>query len=192
MSSKLLLSNSRVIDLTQVFAGPYCTYQLALLGAQVIKIEPPGGEMARLGGGILELAAQRLGLSFCTQNADKYCLEMDLKDPAQVAKVLELAASADVFVQSLCAKFPPRGCSTFRFGRSRVLVSLIYGSMIFDEVSGRRPPSAVRRRGYREFPCNALFPACPIEYSNGFGLTLAQHYRVDLILFELSQSRNRA
>ncbi len=100
MSSTLPLSNIRVIDLTQVFAGPYCTYQLALLGAQVIKIEPPGGEMTRLGGGIPELAEQRLGLSFCTQNAEKDCLEMDLKDPAQVAKVLELAVSADVFVQN--------------------------------------------------------------------------------------------
>lgn len=100
MSSPLPLANIRVIDLTQVFAGPYCTYQLALLGAQVIKVEPPGGEMTRWGGALPELSQQGLGLSFCTQNAQKECLEMDLKDPAQVEKLLQLAATADVFVQN--------------------------------------------------------------------------------------------
>ena len=100
MSPQLPLTDIRVLDLTQVFAGPYCTYQLALLGAQVIKIEPPGGEMTRLGGALPDLSRQGLGLSFCTQNAQKDCLEMDLKDPAQISKVLELAATADVFVQN--------------------------------------------------------------------------------------------
>ena len=100
MDSSQPLKNVRVLDLTQVFAGPYCTYQLALLGAQVIKVEPPGGEMTRYGGALPELAKQGLGLSFCTQNAQKNCIEMDLKDPAHVAKVLDLAAEADIFVQN--------------------------------------------------------------------------------------------
>ena len=100
MNSIQPLQNVRVLDLTQVFAGPYCTYQLALLGAQVIKVEPPGGEMTRYGGALPELSKQGLGLSFCTQNAQKNCIEMDLKDPVQVAKVLELAAEADIFVQN--------------------------------------------------------------------------------------------
>lgn len=94
------LQNVRVLDLTQVFAGPYCTYQLALLGAQVIKVEPPGGEMTRYGGALPELSKQGLGLSFCTQNAQKNCVEMDLKDPVHLGKVLDLAAEADIFVQN--------------------------------------------------------------------------------------------
>ena len=94
------LTSIRVLDLTQVFAGPYCTYQMALLGAQVIKVEPPGGEMTRFGGALPELAEQGLGLSFCTQNAQKNCIELDLKDSRHVAKVLDLAAEADIFIQN--------------------------------------------------------------------------------------------
>ena len=100
MSRPAPLAGITVIDLTQVFAGPYCTYQLALLGAKVIKIEPPGGEMTRYGGALKALAEEGLGLAFCTQNADKDCVEIDLKEPPGIAKVLELAADADIFVQN--------------------------------------------------------------------------------------------
>ena len=100
MSRPAPLEGITVIDLTQVFAGPYCTYQLALLGAKVIKIEPPGGEMTRYGGALRDLADEGLGLAFCTQNADKDCVEIDLKQPAGIAKVLELTADADIFVQN--------------------------------------------------------------------------------------------
>lgn len=94
------LTGVTVVDLTQVLAGPYCTYQLALLGAKVIKIEPPGGEMTRMGGALSELSNQNIGLSFCTQNADKDCVELDLKQSENVSKVLGLIATADVFVQN--------------------------------------------------------------------------------------------
>lgn len=94
------LDGVRVIDLTQVLAGPYCSYQLALLGAEVIKIEPPGGEWTRLGGAISELSSQGLGLTFCVQNSDKQCLEVDLKDPDGLAAVLRLVTDADVFIEN--------------------------------------------------------------------------------------------
>ena len=100
MSRPAPLAGITVIDLTQVFAGPYCTYQLALLGAKVIKIEPPGGELTRYGGALKDLVGEGLGLAFCTQNADKDCVEIDLKQPAGIAKVLELTADADIFVQN--------------------------------------------------------------------------------------------
>lgn len=94
------LADIRVIDLTQVLAGPYCTYQLALLGAEVIKVEPPGGEWSRSLGSIGVLAEQGLGLGYCVQNSDKDCVEVDLKDPAGVEAVLQLAAEADVFIEN--------------------------------------------------------------------------------------------
>ena len=94
------LKGIRVLDLTQVFAGPYCTYELALLGADIIKVEPPGGEQTRFGGAIAELNEQRLGLSFCAQNANKDCIEIDLKTEEGVEAILTLADEVDVFVQN--------------------------------------------------------------------------------------------
>ena len=94
------LKGIRVLDLTQVFAGPYCTYELALLGADIIKVEPPGGEQTRFGGAIEELNEQRLGLSFCAQNANKDCVEIDLKTEDGVEAILTLADEVDVFVQN--------------------------------------------------------------------------------------------
>jgi len=94
------LDGIRIVDLTQVLAGPYCTYQLALLGAEVIKVEPPGGEWTRLGGAVKGLVPQGLGLTFCVQNSDKDCIEVDLKTETGLDAVLHLADSADVFVQN--------------------------------------------------------------------------------------------
>ena len=100
METPTPLKGIRVLDLTQVFAGPYCTYELALLGADIIKVEPPGGEQTRFGGAIAELNEQRLGLSFCAQNANKDCVEVDLKTEEGVKAILTLADEVDVFVQN--------------------------------------------------------------------------------------------
>ncbi len=95
------LSGTRVLDLTNVLAGPYCTYQLALLGAEVIKIEIPGrGDLARQLGAEPELNAAGLGASFLAQNAGKKSVEIDLRSTEGKAALERLARDADVLVEN--------------------------------------------------------------------------------------------
>jgi crotonobetainyl-CoA:carnitine CoA-transferase CaiB-like acyl-CoA transferase len=92
------LQGLRVIDLTQAMAAPFCTMNLADMGAEVIKVEPPGeGESMRQLG-----RAQKNGHSgtFMTMNRNKRSLAVDLKQPEGVELIRRLAKTADVFVQN--------------------------------------------------------------------------------------------
>ncbi|ANN56929.1 CoA-transferase [Mesorhizobium loti NZP2037] len=98
---KDLLSGIRVLDLTNVLAGPYCAYQLALLGADVIKVEgPQGGDLARQLGGSPRLNQAGMGASFLAQNAGKRSVMLDLKTEADRERFLDLVASADALVEN--------------------------------------------------------------------------------------------
>jgi crotonobetainyl-CoA:carnitine CoA-transferase CaiB-like acyl-CoA transferase len=96
-----LLEGVRVLDLTNVLAGPYCGYQLALLGADVIKVETPdGGDLARQLGASPELNRALMGVSFLAQNAGKRSVVLDLKSADGKARFLELVTSADALVEN--------------------------------------------------------------------------------------------
>ncbi|PSJ64922.1 CaiB/BaiF CoA transferase family protein [Kumtagia ephedrae] len=96
-----LLSGVRVLDLTNVLAGPYCCYQLALLGADVIKVEAPaGGDLARQLGASPELNRAGMGASFLAQNAGKRSVVLDLKKEAERERFLDLVATADALVEN--------------------------------------------------------------------------------------------
>ncbi|MET3595414.1 MULTISPECIES: CoA transferase [Mesorhizobium] len=96
-----LLSGIRVLDLTNVLAGPYCAYQLALLGADVIKVEaPPGGDLARQLGASPELNQAGMGASFLAQNAGKRSVVLDLKKAQDRDRFLDLVATSDALVEN--------------------------------------------------------------------------------------------
>jgi crotonobetainyl-CoA:carnitine CoA-transferase CaiB-like acyl-CoA transferase len=95
------LAGIRVLDLTNVLAGPYCTYHLMLLGAEVVKVEMPGrGDLARRLGPDPELNRAGLGASFLAQNAGKKSVALDLKEHDGRATFEELVAHADVLVEN--------------------------------------------------------------------------------------------
>ncbi len=98
------LHGIRVLDLTNVLAGPYCSYQLMLFGADVVKVEVPGsGDLARQLGPDPGLNRAGLGASFLAQNAGKKSVELDLKDPADQARFAELVRGADVLLENFRA-----------------------------------------------------------------------------------------
>ncbi|GEB46590.1 CoA transferase [Microbacterium testaceum] len=95
------LTGITVLDLTNVLAGPYAAYQLALMGADVIKVETPeGGDLARRLGTSAELNAQLLGISFLAQNAQKRSITLDLKTERGAEALRRLVATADVLVEN--------------------------------------------------------------------------------------------
>lgn len=104
-----LLEGIRVLDLTNVLSGPYATYQMAMLGAEVIKVEnPAGGDLARQLGASPALNAALMGTSFLAQNAGKKSVTLDLKKPAAKALFRRLLESADVIVENFRPKVMER------------------------------------------------------------------------------------
>ncbi|WP_406315272.1 CoA transferase [Streptosporangium sp. NBC_01639] len=101
---QLPLDGIKVVDLTNVLAGPYCSYQLMLFGAEVVKVEMPGGgDLARRLGPDPELNQEGLGASFLAQNAGKKSVELDLKSPAGRQAFEAMVAGADVLLENFRA-----------------------------------------------------------------------------------------
>lgn len=96
-ASARALDGLRVLDLSQELAGPFCAMLLADMGADVVKIEPPGGEPARA---MTPALAPGVSAPFSAVNRNKRSLAMDLAHPEGVATLAKLAARADVLVTS--------------------------------------------------------------------------------------------
>ncbi len=96
-----LLDGIRVLDMTNVLAGPFATLHLALAGAEVIKIEnPEGGDLARKLGNVPELNQQLMGTSFLAQNTNKKSLTLNLKEADAKEIFRKLLLTADVLVEN--------------------------------------------------------------------------------------------
>ena len=120
----------RVLDFTQVFAGPFGSYQLAVLGADVIKVERPGGEEMRNGPLSREWSDRGMAPGWLAINANKRNIALDLKDPKALEIVKRLVKNADVVTEN----FRPGVME--RLGIGYEALSAINPQLIYCAVSG--------------------------------------------------------
>jgi len=140
------LEGLRVVDLTQVLSGPYCSMLLADLGADVIKVEPPGGDPTRRWGPYLpddELRA--FGGYFQSVNRNKRSLVLDLKQPAGHQVLVDLLTGADVLVENF------RAGVMERFGLSYERLRERFGRLVYAAIRGFGDPRT-GRSPYVEWP----------------------------------------
>ena len=116
----------RVLDFSQVLAGPFATQLMAQLGAQVIKVEQPvGGDMTR---GLMSASSDGMAPSFLAANLGKRSLTLDLKNPKAKEVVHKLVAEADVLVEN----FKPGTIERLGFGfdaMKAIKPDLVYASI---------------------------------------------------------------
>jgi len=125
------LDGIRVLDLTNVLAGPFCAYQLGLLGAEVIKLEiPRTGDLARQLGADATLNEDLMGASFLAQNGGKKSVTINLKSEQGKEILRRLVASTDVLIEN----FRP-GVMT-RLGVGYDALSRIRPSLVYCAISG--------------------------------------------------------
>ncbi|HEX3865091.1 MAG TPA: CoA transferase [Gemmatimonadaceae bacterium] len=126
----LPLDGVRVIDLTQVMGGPFCTMQLGDLGADVIKVEPPNGDLARsMGGAELRMPGND-NAPFFALNRNKRSIVLDLNWSGDRAAFAALAETADVLVES----FRPGVMK--RLGADYATLSALNPRLVYASISG--------------------------------------------------------
>src|SRR5262249_31088601 len=121
----LPLAGVRLLDLTRVLAGPFCTMLLADLGAEVVKVERPGGDDARQYGPFLPSGESAY---FAGINRGKKSIVLDLKREADRATFLRLVERADVVVEN----YRPGTMEAFGLGGERLRAlnpRLVYASV---------------------------------------------------------------
>ena len=133
----------RVIDVTHVLAGPFAAYQLAVLGADVIKVEHPDDpDQSRTTGTDKALNRRQMGTGFLTQASNKRSIALDLKTEKDRAILKKLVATADVFVEN----FRPGAFEALGLGYDALAAinsKLIYASFsAFGQTGPRREQTA--------------------------------------------------
>jgi crotonobetainyl-CoA:carnitine CoA-transferase CaiB-like acyl-CoA transferase len=132
------LTGLTVADFSRVLAGPYCTMLLGDLGADVIKVESPGGDDTR--GWVPPVAPDGVSTYFLGVNRNKRSVSLDLRDSGDLALARELARRADIFVQN----FKPGGLDKYGLGYESVHAAnpgIIYASISgFGSTGGKDLP----------------------------------------------------
>jgi formyl-CoA transferase len=131
------LAGLRVIDLTQVMAGPFCTMLLADLGADVIKIEPPTGDSTRTMPGAVGTDSP----SFNAVNRGKRSVVLDLKTTQGVDAAKALVRTADIFVENY------RPGALDKLGLGYAVLSAINPRLIYASISGYGQTGPDRSKG---------------------------------------------
>ena len=143
----------RVIDATHVLAGPFAAYQMAVLGADVIKVERPGDpDQVRLQGSDRDLSKAQMGTTYLAQGANKRSVAIDLTTPGGRRVMRALLRTADVFVENYrpgalaahglgyaeIAKINPRivYCSVSAFGQTGPRGTETGYDFVFQAVAG--------------------------------------------------------
>jgi len=131
------LSGIRVLDLSRVLSGPHCGRTLADLGADVIKVEPPEGDLSRF----LGPRTGSMSHYHAQQNAGKRNVSLDLAHPEAQSLLLRLAATVDVVLEN----FRPGVLA--RFGLSYADVSAVNPGVVYASITGygQEGPWAQRR-----------------------------------------------
>jgi len=154
-----VLSDLRVVDLTEGVAGPYCTKLLADYGAEVIKIEPPGGDMSRrLGPFPQDIPDPEKSGLFLHLNTNKKSVTLDVATASGVVILKKMLARADVLVES----YPPGRMTEWGIGYEQLrgeFPQLIYASITS---FGQTGP-------YRDYHANSLIAMAmsSIMYTTG-------------------------
>ncbi len=120
------LEGIRVLDFTRVLAGPHCTRILADLGAEVVKVEPPAGDVTRF----TSPRRNSMPTYFVQQNTGKRSLSLDVKRPEAVELLLELAERSDVLVEN----FRPGVMA--RYGLDHEAVAVHNPRLVYASISG--------------------------------------------------------
>ena len=130
------LEGLRVVDFTRVLAGPHCSKALRDLGANVMKIEPPAGDISRVG--LPQVGG--LGLYYVQQNAGKRNLSLDLNYAEAREIVAEMCREADIVVENF------RPGTLARFGLGYADVSATNPGVIYVSMSGYGQSTSWRNR----------------------------------------------
>lgn len=152
------LKGIKVVDFTRVLAGPHCTKTLRDLGADVIKIEPPSGDVGRAGMPIINL----MSVYYVQQNAGKRNISMDLNYPEAREIAVDLCKDADVIVENF------RPGTLARFGLGYEQVRQFNPRVVYVSMSGYGQTGVWRNRP-------AFAPT--VQAEAGWTDTVAMHYQ---------------
>ena len=123
------LSGVRVVEVTSRLQGPLAGLLLAQLGASVMKVEPPGGDFGRRA----VPRAGQVGAAYFAYNRQKERVELDYKEPADRARLVELIAGADVFLQN----WPPGRAEAL--GLDPLALARVNPAIVYAQATGWNP-----------------------------------------------------